>query len=180
MEKKPHDPEEILAIVNENDEVVGNAKRLEVHQKGLFHREAYCYVINSNKQVLLHQRSDSLLWDHSCSGHFPFKEDYDVAIVREFEEELGVKLPKSEFKEIAKEKIKSVNEGLANNNKNFRFVKVFLVKKDIPLDEFKFDKGEVKQVKYFDINGLKKLFKSRKITSSAVFLLEKYIFPLIS
>ena len=103
--------------------MVGKATRAEAHYKCLLHRETYCYVINAKNQVLLHKREDNHLWDHSSSGHFSFNESYEDGIVREVEEELGIKLLKEEFEEIAKEKI------IGRRNDNQRFVKLFLVKK---------------------------------------------------
>ncbi len=37
---------EILNIVNENDEVVGEDTRENIHKKGLLHREINVFVIN--------------------------------------------------------------------------------------------------------------------------------------
>jgi isopentenyldiphosphate isomerase len=177
--KRPHSPQEILAVVDDKDHIIGRASRTKVHREGLFHREAYCYLINSKKQVLLQKRADSALWDHSCAGHFPLRQDYLEAIQREFKEELGIELSKSDFKEITKEKLERIHQINREVYKNFRFVKIFLVKKDIPISAFKIDRGEVMKVRYFSLLEIKKLIKSRKITFSADYLLEKYIFSLL-
>ncbi len=172
MNKIPHNPDEIIAVVNENDELIGKTTRKEAHMKGLLHREAYNYLINSNKQVLLHKRADTHLWDHSSSGHFPLGQEYEEGAMREFEEELGIRLKKDEFKEIAKERMSITS----HKGKNNRFVKVFLIRKDIPIDEFSIDKEEVEEIKYFDINKLKELLSHpEKITGAAKYLIEKYI-----
>ena len=76
MRNIPHNPEEIIALVDENDNVIGGATRGEVHKKGLLHREVYIYIVNSKGQVLLQKRKDVHLWDHSASGHFPKKQNY--------------------------------------------------------------------------------------------------------
>lgn len=171
--KNPHNLDELVALVNYNDEVIGKATRDEVHSKGLLHRETYCYLINSKNQVLLQRRKDNLLWDHSSAGHFPFNQTYEEGIVREFEEELGIKLPKKYFKEIAKEKIS------LSRIKNIRIVKVFLVKKDIALEKFKIDTAELSEIKYFNKYELKKLLLSDELTLSAKYLIDKYILPLL-
>jgi len=172
MKRVAHDPNEIIAIVNKNDEVIGKATRKEAHSKGLLHRESYTYLINSKKQVLLHKRLDNHLWDHSSAGHFPVEQDYKEGALREFEEELGIKLNAIELKEIAKEKRITIKK----DRKNDRFFKLFLVKKDIPIKNFKIDKEEVEKIHYFDINKLKKMLSTpKKMTGSSKYLIEKYI-----
>jgi len=166
----PHSPNEIIAIVNEKDEVIAQSKRRYAHVKGLLHREICIYVINSKKQVLLHKRTDNNLWDHSCSGHV--NEDYEESAVREFEEELGIKISKNKLQEIAKEKLTLTSYKVPNN----RFLKIFLIKKDMPIGEFNINKEEVKEIKYYDIDELRKLISTPgKTTSSSKYIIEKYI-----
>jgi len=172
MKRVAHNPDEIIAIVNENDGIIGKATRKEAHARGLLHRESYTYLINSKKQVLLHKRLDNHLWDHSSAGHFPVEQDYREGALREFEEELGIKLKSNELNEIAKERRITTKK----DRKNDRFFKLFLVKKNIPFKNFKIDKEEVEEIHYFDINKLKKLLSSPgKMAGSAKYLIEKYI-----
>jgi len=173
MVKIPHNPDELLAVVDENDKIIGNATRKEVHAKSLLHRESYNYLINSKKQVLLQKRRDNNLWDFSSSGHFNYKDDYKEGAVREFYEELGVKLKPENFKEIAKERLSTVKKDKINN----RFVKVFLIKKDIPIKDFKIDREEVEKIKYFNKKELDKLLSSEEkiMSGSAKHFIEKYI-----
>lgn len=171
MKKIAHDPNELLAIVEECDKPIGKATRKEIHWKGLLHREVVVYIINSKKQLLLHKRADVHLWDHSSAGHFPFKDSYEQGALREVEEELGLKIKKQELLELAKERIERTSHGQVNN----RFVKIFLIKKDIPLNDFKIDKEEVEEIKYFYIKELKKLLSGREISNACRFILEKYL-----
>jgi len=176
MNKIPHNPDEIIVVVNEKDEIIDKTTRKEAHIKGLLHREVYNYLINSSNQVLLHKRADSHLWDHSSSGHFPFEQDYEEGAMREFEEELGIRLDKNEFKEITKERISITS----HKGKNNRFVKVFLIRKDISINEFNLDKEEIEEIKYFEISKLKELLSHpEKITGSAKYLIEKYILKVL-
>lgn len=172
MPKVPHDPNEVISVVDDEDNVIGKAIRKDVHLNGLLHRESYIYLINSKKQVLLHKRADFQLWDHSSSGHFPSEQNYQEAALREFEEELGIKLDQNDIKKIAKERLNHASHGKINN----RFVTVFLVKKDIPLNVFNIDKGEIAEIKYFNKKELNELLSNTtKITDSAKYLIEKYI-----
>ena len=89
--------EEIFDIVNERDEVIGQAPRKEVHARELWHRAIHVLVFNSRGEVFLQKRSlkkdiAAGKWDSSSSGHLDTGEDYDACAVRELREELGLKL----------------------------------------------------------------------------------------
>jgi isopentenyldiphosphate isomerase len=89
--------EEIFDIVNERDEVIGQAPRKEVHARGLWHRAVHVLVFNARGQVFLQKRSmkkDSApgKWDSSSSGHLDTGEEYDACAVREVREEIGIHL----------------------------------------------------------------------------------------
>ena len=173
--KIPHDPEEIIALVDETDRIVGETTRKEAHEKGLLHREAYVYILNSKKHVLMQKRKDHHLWDHSAAGHFPKNQNYEEAALREAEEELGIKLDKIELKEIAYEKLKVVRKdwGMVN----YRFFKIYLVRKDIPLDKYKPDRDEVEEVKYFSKKDLEEVFRKKEeiIIDTTKYILKKYV-----
>jgi len=153
--KVAHDPNEVLAVVDEKDNVVGSATRKEIHEKGLLHREVYVFLVNSAGQVLLQKRKDFPVWDSSAAGHFPKDQAYLEAAQREFEEELGIALSKSDFIEKWHLFFPDSKRVLAKINN--RFVKVFVVKKDIPLPKIMFDKDEITEVKFFDKAELKML-----------------------
>jgi isopentenyldiphosphate isomerase len=173
MDKIPHDPDEILAIVDDNDAVVGEASRREVHEKGLLHREVYVHLLNSKKQLLLHRRKDNGLWDHSSSGHFPRDQGYLEAAQREFEEELGVILGQDEFTEIAFAKLKRVKP----TKINYRFAKTYLVRRDIALEDFRIDTEEIAEIRYFDRHALKELLAvpEKIMTGSVKKIIQDYI-----
>lgn len=169
--------EEIIPVVDDKDSVVGAAPISEVHARGLLHREAYTYLINLRRQLLLQRRADNGLWDHSSAGHFSEQETYLEGAMREFSEELGVTLNKDEFTNLCYMKLES--EG-AHNKQNNRFVTVFLVKKDIPLERFHIDQQEVSEVKYFGASDLNRLLlEPQKMTRSAKLLIEKDLLKLL-
>ena len=87
--------EEIFDVVNERDEVTGQAPRREVHARGLWHRAVHVLVFNARGEVFLQKRSmrkDTARgkWDSSSSGHLDTGEDYDACAVRELREEIGL------------------------------------------------------------------------------------------
>ena len=92
--------EEIFDVVNERDEVVGQAPRSEVHAKKLLHRAVHVLVFNALGQLFLQKRSMTKdtakgKWDSSSSGHVDSGEDYDACAVREVWEEIGLKLERT-------------------------------------------------------------------------------------
>ena len=98
--------EDIFDIVNENDEVVGQKPRSEVHAEGLRHRAVHVLIFNDEGELFMQKRSKSKdtwpgAWDSSCSGHVDSGEVYEVAAIRELDEELGWK-PTGEMKMLFK------------------------------------------------------------------------------
>jgi len=92
------DPQnEVFDFVNENDEVVGEATRGEVHQDPkLIHRVVHIWILNDKGEILLQQRSLTKdkapgQWDISCAGHVQKGYDPETTAKRELQEELGIK-----------------------------------------------------------------------------------------
>src|ERR1700688_3397594 len=91
--------EEIFDVVNEQDRVIGQRPRSEVHRLGLMHRAVHVLVFNARGEVFLQKRSmtkdrEPGKWDSSTSGHLDSGEDYDAGAVRELREEIGLAVDK--------------------------------------------------------------------------------------
>lgn len=87
--------DEIFDVVDGLDRVVAQARRGDIHRRGLLHRAVHCCLFNPSGQCLLQRRSllkDSSpgKWTTSCSGHVDAGEDYLGAARRELAEELGL------------------------------------------------------------------------------------------
>ena len=100
---------ERFPVVDDQDRLLGDAPRAEVHGNNLRHRAVHILIFNHSGELFLQKRSrwkdrHPCLWDSSAAGHVDAGEDYDVAANRELQEELGVsaeltrvvKLPASE------------------------------------------------------------------------------------
>lgn len=86
---------EILDIVNEHDEVVGQAERDEVHRKGLLCRLVYVCFYTPTGEIILQKRSltkknDPGKLTTAASGHVGSGQSYLTAATREALEETGV------------------------------------------------------------------------------------------
>lgn len=94
--------DEILDIVDENDEVTGQAPRGEAYVRGLRHRCAFVLVRDAQDRIFVHRRTPTKLvfpsrYDMFVGGVVGAGETYDAAALREAEEELGVSgLPRPE------------------------------------------------------------------------------------
>jgi len=87
---------ELFDVVDEQDRVVRQEARAEVHRLRLLHRAVHILVFNARGEVYLQRRSAKKdtypnRWTTSCVGHVDAGEDYDTAAVRELAEELGLK-----------------------------------------------------------------------------------------
>ena len=87
---------EIVDLVNEQDEVIGQGLRSACHcDPALIHRAVHVLVFNSRGELLLQLRASSKdiqpgKWDTSVGGHLDPGEDYHSAAIREMAEELGI------------------------------------------------------------------------------------------
>jgi isopentenyl-diphosphate Delta-isomerase len=87
--------EELFDVVDQDDLVLRQAPRSEVHARHWLHRAAHIFVFNSRGELLVHRRSATKdecpnICTSSASGHLAAGEDYATAAVRELEEELGL------------------------------------------------------------------------------------------
>lgn len=93
----PQKSGERFDVVDENDEVIAQATRAEVHARHLWHRAVHVMVFNKRGDLLLQQRSmfkdvHPGLWGSSVSGHVDSGEHYAEAAVRELDEEMGIQV----------------------------------------------------------------------------------------
>lgn len=89
--------DDLFDVVDEQDRVLRQATRREVHARGWLHRAVHILAFNRVGEVFLQKRSMKKdmfpgLWDSSCSGHLDAGEDYDRAAWRELKEEIGLNL----------------------------------------------------------------------------------------
>ena len=161
---KSHNPDEVIAIVDDKDNIIGKYPRKN-HAQGRLHRETSVLIINTQNQILVQKRADSGLLDYSASGHFPYNENYLDGIVREVQEELGVKISKSRFIKIAKYRLNYSGKYINN-----RFITLWEVVGDYKIKDLKIDPYEVKSIKYMTISEIKKIIKNKPEIISAGFI----------
>ena len=88
--------DELVARVDDFDQVIEIVPRKLANEKGYSVRIAAVLVFNSKGEIVLqkvsqHKKKDAGKWSYSAAGHVDANEDYPTAALRELEEELGIK-----------------------------------------------------------------------------------------
>lgn len=86
---------ELIAWVDEQDEVLGSLPRAELRARGLIGRGTFILLFNSQGELCVHRRTLSKAvypgyWDVAAGGMVAAGEDYAESAARELFEELGV------------------------------------------------------------------------------------------
>jgi isopentenyl-diphosphate Delta-isomerase len=84
-----------LAVVSEQDNIIGSALPEVVYSRGLIHRFASVFILDGHNRLLLqkrasHKRRHGGLFSESVSAQVEFNESYLQAASRRIQEELGL------------------------------------------------------------------------------------------
>ncbi|WP_411287257.1 isopentenyl-diphosphate Delta-isomerase [Phenylobacterium sp.] len=90
-----NDAAERVICVDEADNPIGEAGKLDAHERGLLHRAFSVFLFDDQNRLLLQRRAPTKyhsggLWANSCCGHPRPEEPTLEAAVRRTREELGV------------------------------------------------------------------------------------------
>lgn len=111
---------------------------------------SHCWIINSSKQILLTQRSLTTnrggKWEDTHGG-VRAGETSQEGMIRELKEEIGIDISKNELQLIKTMKRES------------RFRDIYVVKKDVSLDDISFNDGEVMDCKYVTLDEFKEMIE---------------------
>ena len=157
---------EIIDIVNENDEVIGQRERGEAHANNLLHRAAHVFVFNSKGELLLQKRSMEKkqyagFWG-DIAGHIDAGESYERAAARELKEEAGIK-----------GRLEFLMKFRKHYDKDQEIIAVYKCMHGGP---FKPDPEEIEFVRFFPLKEVKKMLaRGESFTPGAKIALEKYL-----
>lgn len=141
--------EELLDIVDEKNRPLGFSRpRSQVHRDGDWHRTVHIYIFDAEGNLLVQKRSikkdlNPGRWDMRFGGHILAGQTVDEGVLRELEEETGLKL-----------KLGQLIKGAClrrDNMPNREFTQVYFFKYDPRLGEMKFADGEVDESKWMKI-----------------------------
>jgi isopentenyl-diphosphate delta-isomerase type 1 len=155
-------PKEMFDVVDEEDQVIGEATREECHKEGLLHRSVMFFVFNESRKILVTKRTDNKdffpgYWSIVLGGHVRAGESYEEAVAREVEEEVGLKVAPF-FIEAFKKRIPEEKEN----------VKVYGV---VISEESRLNKDELEEGEFLDLDGLEKRLKKEKFLPETEILL---------
>ena len=148
-------PDELLFIVDENNKPLAPVIRKIAHKKVLWHRTTGIWVINKKRQVLCQKRSllkdqNPGKWEAFFGGHLGPDEDYLESAVREVSEELGKKITKDQLVVY-----QPVVKGDKKTHREFQYVFALFLDEDS--NSFQFEKEEIDQLKWIDLDEVKKI-----------------------
>jgi 16S rRNA (adenine1518-N6/adenine1519-N6)-dimethyltransferase len=134
--------QESLDIVNEHDEVVGQAPRGVIHREKCLHRAVHILVFNEKNELLLQHRSvhkDQYpgCWDSSASGHVESGETYQRCAIRELKEELDLSGEPKLIRQIP-----------ASAATGFEFISLYQIRSNEPVH---YHPGEIEEVGFFPL-----------------------------
>lgn len=160
---------EILPIVNDQDEVIGQTTEAELYANNYLHRIVHVLIFNDRGEMALQKRSTHERycpdhWSTAVGGHVHLDETYEAAAEREFKEELGVIAP---FEFMAKDFYQPEGE-------IHKFLTTFRAHYNGP---FNVNQDEVSEITYFPIAEIKqKVEQGEKFHPELLYLLKKYYF----
>ncbi|MBD3281037.1 NUDIX domain-containing protein [Candidatus Dojkabacteria bacterium] len=142
------------------------ALREEVHQKGLWHRAIHAWLINNKGELLLQKRGPGKdtypnHWTASIGGHIDAGDDSLPTVIRETEEELGLHIREKdiEFLFTVKNPYKDPFTGAHDRE----FNDVYLIRKNVVLEEINFDKEEVSNIRFMHFLDFEKAIIDKSI-----------------
>jgi isopentenyldiphosphate isomerase len=163
---------ELIDVLDEQGKRTGaKATKREVHEKGLWHQTVHVWVFNSKGEVLLQKRAADKdywpgYWDISAAGHLSEGETPEQAILREMEEEIGIKVKLSQLKKVCvRKESKNIPERGYHNNE---FQHAYLYKFDGGAQQVKLSDGEVELVKFVPIEELERELKDTELSKKYV------------
>jgi len=86
--------EEKVILVDEQDQVIGEAEKMQAHREARLHRSFTIFIFNSKGETLLQQRAKTKyhsggLWSNAACGHPRPGEEIKEAARRRLKEENG-------------------------------------------------------------------------------------------
>jgi isopentenyldiphosphate isomerase len=127
---------EKLDIIDEQENIIDQTARDEVHIKGLLHREVHVWLYTPDNKIIFQKRSATKdtfpnLLDASVGGHVDLGETPEIASIKELEEEAGIKADISELNFIDKKRSNSTDPQTGKINNVIRYVYSYLYEGDI-------------------------------------------------
>lgn len=143
---------ERIALVNEQDEVIGDKPRSERTPDDIY-RVSALWVTSSQGDVLLGKRAKGKkyagAWSSAVAGTVEAGESYDDNIVKETAEEIGVEVPAADLVRGPKMRFK--------NEQSNHFCQWYFYVTDKAAEEFVPQESEIEYLQWFSPSELKRM-----------------------
>ena len=177
--RKVMNMDELIDVLDKNGNKIGIKEKKLIKEDGDYHRAISVVIMNDNNEVLLQKRCMNKriypgLWSMFLKGHVRANEKNSDALIREIEEEIGIKVKKEELEflyTIYEEKI------LPNYFERI-FFDTYLLEKNIDLSSIKLN-DEVDSVMYMKLGELRDLINSHDDRIVPNYLDYERIFPIL-
>lgn len=148
---------ELIDVIDENNQLTGKVlDRKEIHEKGLWHRQVSCWIMNKEGKILFQKRASTKKknpdkWAKT-GGHVDSGEEPIVGMQREIEEELGVKIPIEKLELLTIEKVKKdlFKDDIYHCYYGYNYFTVV----NYEIEEYTMQKEEVSDLKYISIEEM--------------------------
>ncbi len=153
------DQEEHLEIVDYQGNVIGSARRSEVHgNPSLIHRVVHVLVLNRKGEILLQKRSQNKdvapgRWDTSVGGHVGVGEDLVTSSKREMLEELGISGYDPEY----------LYSYIHSNPYETELVTTFHYRYE---GEFSFNREEIDEIRFWSIEEIREAMGKKMLSDN--------------
>lgn len=162
---------ELWDIYDKNKNKTGRVAKRDVYEfkEGEYHLVVVALIINSKKEILITKRAETkkkepLKWELTGGG-VQAGESSLQGILRETSEEIGMRFTPNDavfLKEIRKDDIPA------------DFKDLWLFRNDLPINEIKFEDGEVIDAKWVTIDEFLQMKEDKKMISTIDFGREEY------
>lgn len=159
---------EYFDVLDENGNKTGDIiERTEAHRLGICHRGIHVWVMNSKNEILLQKRSKNKdicpnVWYVSLAGHISSQENNEQTIEREFLEELGLDVKFSDVKYLYTfHEINTFENRTIIDNE---FDDVYLLKRDLNINDLILQEDEVEEVKFLNYTEFKSAIQNEDPT----------------
>ena len=163
---------ELIDIVDENGIPTGETiDRTDAHRTGTRHRTTHIWIVRRREdkvQILLQKRAkykDSFpgCYDISSAGHIPAGVDFVDSGLRELQEELSIVIDPAELIECGLHRTFAQKEFHGHPYVDNQVAKVFLLWKDMEIEDMVLQEEEIESVMWMDFEDCKEAVRGRTI-----------------
>ena len=160
---------ELVEELTEDGNLIGKRINKSIaHKEGICHGISAIALIDKNGRLLIQKRSSNKKtepnkWDLSGAGHIDINETPETAAIRELYEETGIKIEIDELKLVDT----YLNKVKLNTNTYINhFTYLFLVEKDIDINDIKIQESEVSEIQFIKKKDYIELSKNKKMVEA--------------